>query len=97
MDLIFYQYEIGGLSRAGTVLNELAEELDFNRVDNDFFTYFPSTTVQRLGYILDEVLEYNEIAQVLCDKAIQAGVSLENLCLNLKMIQNKPPTINDGD
>lgn len=81
MDLIFYQYEIGGLSRAGTVLNELAEELDFNRVDNDFFTYFPSTTVQRLGYILDEVLEYKEIAQVLCDKAIQAGVSFRKSLL----------------
>lgn len=81
MDLIFYQYEIGGLSRAGTVLNELAEELDFNRVDNDFFTYFPSTTVQRLGYILDEVLEYNEISQVLYDKAIQAGVSFRKSLL----------------
>ncbi|SFK78461.1 Transcriptional regulator, predicted component of viral defense system [Porphyromonadaceae bacterium KH3CP3RA] len=75
MDLIFYQYEIGGLSRAATVLNELAEELDFGKVKNDFFILFPSTIVQRLGYILDEILGYKEIAETLREKALQAGLS----------------------
>ncbi|WP_085534959.1 type IV toxin-antitoxin system AbiEi family antitoxin domain-containing protein [Massilibacteroides vaginae] len=81
MDLIFYQHEIGGLSRAATVLNELAEELDFKRVDNDFFSFFPSTTVQRLGYILDEVLGYKEIAKVLYEKGLQAGLSFRKSLL----------------
>lgn len=75
MDLIFYQHEIGGLSRAGTVLNELAEDLDFNRVESDFFSFFPSTTVQRLGYILDEILNYKEIAETLYKKGLRAGLS----------------------
>lgn len=75
MDLIFYQHEIGGLSRAGTVLDELAEDLDFERVSDGFFSFFPSTTVQRLGYMLDEVLGYKEIAEVLYKKGLQAGLS----------------------
>jgi hypothetical protein len=75
MDLVFYQHEIGGLSRVGTVLEELVEELDFKKVNKDFFSLFPSTTVQRLGYILEEILGYREIAKVLYDKGIQAGLS----------------------
>ncbi len=81
MDLIFYQHEIGGLSRAGTVLNELAEELDFKRVTNDFFSFFPTTTVQRLGYILDEILDYKEIAKALYEKGLKAGLSFRKSLL----------------
>lgn len=81
MDLIFYQHEIGGLSRTSTVLEELAEELDFKRVSDDFFSFFPSTTVQRLGYILDEVLGYKEIAKVLYKKGRQAGLSFRKSLL----------------
>lgn len=81
MDLILYQHEIGGLSRAGTVLNELAEDLDFNRVGDDFFSFFPATTVQRLGYILDEILDCKEIAEVLYRKGQQAGLSFRKTLL----------------
>lgn len=81
MDLIFYQHEVGGLSRTGTVLNELAEELDFRRVHNDFFSFFPSPIVQRLGYILDEILGYKEIAETLYEKGLKAGLSFRKSLL----------------
>lgn len=81
MDLIFYQHEVGGLSRAGTVLKELVEEVDFNRVNSDFFSFFPITTVQRLGYILDEILGYKEIAETLYKKGEQAGLSFRKTIL----------------
>lgn len=81
MDLLFYQHEIGGLSRAGTVLDELAEELDFSRIDTNFFSFFPTTTIQRLGYILDEILGYDKIAETLLEKALQAGLSFRKTLL----------------
>lgn len=82
MDLIFYQHEVGGLSKAGTVLKKLSEEVDFNRVNNDFFSFFPVTTVQRLGYILDEILDCKEIAETLYKKGKQAGLSFRKTPLN---------------
>jgi hypothetical protein len=81
MDLILHQHEIGGLSRAGTVLDELAEELDFNLIDTGFFSFFPATTIQRLGYILNELLGYKEIAEILLEKALQSGLSFRKTLL----------------
>ncbi|MDR1742507.1 MAG: type IV toxin-antitoxin system AbiEi family antitoxin, partial [Dysgonamonadaceae bacterium] len=56
-DLLFYQKEIGGLSRAGTVLNELIDEMDFDKITPVLLQAFPSTVIQRFGYLLDEILE----------------------------------------
>jgi predicted transcriptional regulator of viral defense system len=74
MDLIYYMKEIGGVSRATAVLNELAEVMDLQNVKVDFFSYFSSAVVQRLGYILDDVLGYEELADVLYQKAKDAGI-----------------------
>jgi predicted transcriptional regulator of viral defense system len=81
MDLLSYQHEIGGLSRAGTVLDELAEELDFKLIGADLFSFFPTTTIQRLGYMLDEILDYKDIAETLFKKALQAGLSFRKTLL----------------
>jgi len=56
-DLIQFEKEIGGINRAATVLNELAESCNFNNLTKDFFQYVPTPVIQRLGYLLDEVLE----------------------------------------
>ena len=74
IDLLVYQNEIGGLSRAGTVLNELAEEIRFDCIPPDFFKLFPSTSIQRLGYILDALLGFSDIANALLVKTKQAGI-----------------------
>jgi len=68
-DLVTYQKEIGGLSRASTVLYELTEVLDFRRLDKAFFSFVPNTTIQRLGYLLECVLEQSKLADVLYAKA----------------------------
>jgi predicted transcriptional regulator of viral defense system len=81
MDLIFYQKEIGGLSRAGTILDELAEIMDFVSVNDDFFKYFPAPVIQRLGYLMDEILDYGEQAKILLEKAMQAGVKFRHVLL----------------
>jgi predicted transcriptional regulator of viral defense system len=81
LDLLLYQKEIGGLGRAGTVLNELVEEMDFAQITPDFLQHFPTTTIQRLGYMLDEVLEYGDKAKILLEKVKQAGIKFRKTLL----------------
>lgn len=65
IDIVHYEQYIGGLSRAATILDELAEKLDFRRASDNLFNYTSIATIQRLGYILDDILEQKEIAEVL--------------------------------
>lgn len=65
IDIVHYEQYIGGLSRAATILDELAENLDFRRASDNLFNYTSIATIQRLGYILDDILEQKEIAEVL--------------------------------
>lgn len=73
MDLVIYEKVIGGLSRACTVLNELAEQLDFESVESSFFQLFQIQAFQRLGYLLDAELGYNELADQLFLKIREYG------------------------
>ena len=68
-DLITFQKDIGGLNRACTVLYELAESINFNRLDKVFFDYVPTSTVQRLGYLLENELEQSDLAEILFIKS----------------------------
>jgi predicted transcriptional regulator of viral defense system len=61
-DLIQFEKEIGGINRAAMVLNELVESCDFKKLTKDFFQYVPTSIIQRLGYLLDEVLEFQSQA-----------------------------------
>lgn len=65
IDLVQFEQHIGGLSRAATVLSELLESTNFNGASNELFTYTTLPTVQRLGYIVDAVLEDKEQADIL--------------------------------
>lgn len=62
VDMLTYQAKIGSVSRAATVLAELAEKLDFGKLRADFVKVVPVSSLQRLGYILDEVLGEREAA-----------------------------------
>jgi predicted transcriptional regulator of viral defense system len=81
LDLLLYQKEIGGLSRAGTVLAELVEEMDFSKFTPDFLQLFPVPVIQRLGYLLNEVLEYSDKAEILLEKTKQAGLKIRKTLL----------------
>lgn len=74
LDLILYEKEIGGMNRAATVLNELAEELNFRDVNAGLFDNIPIPVIQRLGYLLEE-LDYQELANELFDKMKDTGIS----------------------
>ncbi len=65
VDLIDYQKRIGGLNRAVTVLYELSDAMDSQRMINVLENNFSLTTLQRLGYLLDIVLGKKELAEVI--------------------------------
>lgn len=75
IDLVAYQDKIGGLNRVCTVLSELVDSMDFDNINPDFFTIHCLPVYQRLGYILEEVLEENELAVKLYSKIMEYGFS----------------------
>ena len=81
VDLLTYQDKIGGVTRAATVLAELAEKLDFGRLDELFVKSLPVTSLQRLGYILDVVLEEQAVAESLHNLLKEAVKTLHSVPL----------------
>ncbi len=74
IDLISFEKRIGGLSRAATVLSELVDEIKPENLNIDFIKHAPSVTLQRLGYILDKILNSAELAQHLYNQCKTAGI-----------------------
>ena len=56
VDLVHEQH-IGGLSRAATILEELSELIHFSDTSDSLFSYTSLAVIQRLGFILDVVLQ----------------------------------------
>lgn len=63
VDLVQYSHLIGGLSSAATVIEELLEKTDFNKNGEELLKYTTFPTLQRLGYIMDNILENQEQAE----------------------------------
>lgn len=78
LDLIENEKHIGGLNRVCTVLNELVESIDFDQLDKDFFSLAPIPVYQRLGYILDRVLEREYLADRFKSK-IPSSLTMRNI------------------
>ncbi len=65
LDLVQYEQYVGGLSRVATILEELSERTEFKDAAQSLFNYTTLAAIQRLGYILDEVLQQSEVADIL--------------------------------
>ena len=89
IDLVTYQARSGSVTRAATVLAELAEKTDFRKYGKDFLKVAPIACFQRLGYILDVVLEESEAADALFGLLKEASVRLQPAAL-------KPGKSTDG-
>lgn len=63
VDVVQYSQLIGGLSVAATVLAELVEVADFSRNTTELLNATTLPTLQRLGYILDVVLDEQDKAE----------------------------------
>ncbi len=80
-DLIQFEKRIGGLDRAATVLNELAEEMKPEKLNEVFIKNVSTATIQRLGYLLDIVLKKENLAASLYKKIQQMKLELYRLPL----------------
>lgn len=67
-DLIQFEKRIGGLNRAVTVIEELSEILQLNDFSSDIIHYIHKTVWQRLGYILDKILNNQLLTNILFSK-----------------------------
>jgi predicted transcriptional regulator of viral defense system len=81
LDLVSYPARAGGLSYVANVLSELAEKFDFKALDSSFFQRVPRVSIQRLGYLLDAVLDENDLADSLYENSLQAGVRFKRTSL----------------
>lgn len=75
VDLIEYQNKVGGLNRVCYVMNELCDSLNFENVGDDFFRIYGLPVYQRLGYILEYVLEEKELADQLYNRMERLGLT----------------------
>lgn len=65
VDLVQFSHLVGGLSAAATVIEELVEKTDFSLHGEELAKATTYPTLQRLGYILDTVLENQEQADMI--------------------------------
>lgn len=65
LDLVQYEQYVGGLSRVATILEELSEHTEFTGAAQSLFNHTTLATIQRLGYILEEILQQVEVADIL--------------------------------
>ena len=73
IDLVQYARTIGGLSRAATVIMELVEVMEISKITEEIMDYTTVSTLQRLGYMLENVIESQDQADGLYDLLIRLG------------------------
>ena len=67
LDLVYYFGQAGGLNRVATVLEELCESIDANKLLDLAKRYSPITAVQRLGFLLEEILNMHDLSNPIKD------------------------------
>jgi len=89
IDLVQYGQYAGGLARVATILEELVEQTDFSKIADGLFDNTTIPTIQRLGFILENVLGEREQADVLyrqlqayCKRLNYVPLSSRHLMLN---------------
>ncbi len=89
IDLINYEKKIGGLNRASTVINELLETVKRNDISKDLINYASVSSLQRLGFVLDEILNKKEIADRIFSLCKKAGIKFYLIPLKASGKKNK--------
>jgi len=82
IDLVQYEQYAGGLARVATILEELTEKTDFSKSADGLFQNTTIPTIQRLGFILENVLNEREQADVLYQQLQTYGKRLSYVMLS---------------
>lgn len=81
-DLVQFEKRIGGLSRAATILNELADVLKPMHFDFRLMNHAPVTVLQRLGYVLELICFQTELADALYNVMRNKSIKFYRVPLN---------------
>ncbi|MBK8873841.1 MAG: hypothetical protein IPN13_07925 [Bacteroidetes bacterium] len=73
IDLINYEKKIGGLNRATAIINELDESIRPKDINEELINYASISSLQRLGYILEEILNRNNLSDKIFMQCKKAG------------------------
>ncbi len=65
LDLIYYHKRIGGINRVLPILEDLCEEINSKKLIKTAQRFKNKTTIQRLGFLFDEIFDENELAKSL--------------------------------
>lgn len=67
-DLVQFEKKAGGLNRVASILQDLVESIKPESISSTFVAYMHTSTLQRLGYLLETVLKEFVLADVLYDQ-----------------------------
>ena len=81
IDLIDFDKRVGYLNSVATILNELAEKIKSSDFNSGIIKYAKVATLQRLGYILEKVVNKPALAEALLKSMQQKKVKLQKLKL----------------
>lgn len=83
VDLVQHSHYVGGLTRVTTILSELIELTDFRDKIDALLEFFNVSTLQRLGYLLEVVLEDQEQADVIYEQLLKTNRRLNYIILDV--------------
>lgn len=67
LDLVNFFEQAGGFNRVATVLQELCESIDADKMLDLAKRYSPITAVQRLGFLLEQILNMHDLSEPIKD------------------------------
>jgi len=91
-DLIQYQNSLGGINRMLAIIEELAESMEEQDVVKLMNNYSQKSTLQRFGFLLDEIGGYEQFSEFIYEKLLTGG--FYPVLLNPKS-DEKPGAVNN--
>lgn len=91
IDLISYEKRIGGLNRAVTVMNELLKNVKRKDITEELITYATTTSLQRLGFLLEEILNKQDLADKLFSLCKKSNNKFYSIPLKASGKKDKEP------
>ena len=93
VDLVQFAGHIGGYQRAATVLSEMVDSVDIERM-KEVFPYTTMATLQRLGYLLEFVIYEQEKADMLYSNINAFSPQLKRVLLSNATVPNREAPAN---
>lgn len=75
LDLVMFEERVGGLNRVCTVLNELVDVIEVGKLEGEVLSVYPLSVCQRLGHILEYILDEEEKAEALYTRLRERSVT----------------------